>query len=305
MSDSKIEWTDKTWNPVTGCTKVSAGCKNCYAEKMARRLKAMGQEKYRYGFKVAIQPDCLDEPLRWKKPCRVFVCSMGDLFHDDVPDEFIWKVIEAAWKAKHHTFLILTKRAARMRDTLTKSCWWNNDTPQNIHLGVSVEDQATANERIGYLLTTPSAKKFVSIEPMLGPVDLTDISYYVEGNTISSAPPAERAVGASCHLDALDHREAYEYRMEPGCEGALDGVILGCESGPGARSMYPEWARKVRDDCKAAGVPFFLKQMKVDGKLVKMPYLDGVQHKELPYFTSPEMKSGQVSSSPLINTGTA
>ena len=158
MGKSKIEWTDKTWNPVTGCTKVSEGCRNCYAEKMAGRLKAMGQEKYKDGFAVRTHPDCLDEPLRWKKPCRIFVCSMGDLFHDDVPFYFIDEVMDAMFRSPQHTYILLTKRPRRMSeffeamsdDNHDGSPWRDVPNP-NIHLGVSVEDQEAADERIPYL----------------------------------------------------------------------------------------------------------------------------------------------------------
>lgn len=273
MGKSKIEWTDKTWNPVTGCTPISPGCKNCYAEKMARRLKAMGQKKYRDGFAVRTHIDCLDEPLRWGKPCLVFVCSMGDLFHDDVPTDFILTVFfTISVVAPHHTYLILTKRAERMEAFFTR-----RRPPENIYVGVSVEDQKTANERVPHLLRIPDVKRFVSAEPLIDAVHLNHIAC---DSKVEYAP-----TGRFCHINALTGR-MYKYNskhtsvidMFP----ALDGVIVGCESGKEQRPMKDDWARNVRDECKDAGVPFFLKQMKVDGKLVKMPHLDGVQHKELP-----------------------
>ena len=270
MGKSKIEWTDKTWNPVTGCTKVSAGCKNCYAERMSKRLAGRFGYPADDPFKVTLHPGRLEEPLRWRKPCRVFVCSMGDLFHDDVPDDFIDYVFAVMALVEKHTFIVLTKRPKRMLEYMKTADWGhrantvtdsyirrlNNSLYSNgeivpplpnIHLGVSVEDQATANERIPYLLQTPAAKRFISIEPMLGPVDLTKISWRPREGTIiqGTCLGTDGRVFSPC-----------------GASGkGLDGVILGGESGPGARPMHPDWARKVRDDCKAAGVAFFFKQL--------------------------------------------
>jgi len=171
MGTTKIDWAEKSWNPVTGCTPVSAGCANCYAAKMAKRLAG------RYGypaddpFRVTLHEDRLEEPLHWRKPSRVFVCSMGDLFHEDVPEDVIWQVIEKAWQAKQHTFLLLTKRPRRMADVLTHSMLWLNDTPPNIWIGTSIENQQTAYERIPHLLNAPAAVRFVSCEPLLGFAD--------------------------------------------------------------------------------------------------------------------------------------
>ncbi|SLG33563.1 bacteriophage protein gp37 [Mycobacteroides abscessus subsp. abscessus] len=226
---TKIEWTDSTWSPVTGCDKVSPGCDNCYPN----------------GFGVTLRPERLGEPLRWRKPRRVFVNSMSDLFHKDVPDEFIAKVFGVMARAPQHTFQILTKRPGRMRSLLgdrvdgaqplleaateeeTATAIYDAPWPlPNVWLGVSAEDQKWAEVRIPVLLDTPAAVRFVSAEPLLGPIDLTRRG-----------------------LLAPDE-----------CERRLDWVIVGGESGRGARPMHPEWARSLRDQCTAAGVPFFFKQ---------------------------------------------
>lgn len=186
MSNSKIEWTDKTWNPVTGCTKYSAGCANCYAETMANRLKAMGIEKYKNGFDVTMHDvDTLEEPLKWKKPCRVFVCSMSDLFQDEVPFGFISDVMAVAFGANRHTFLFLTKRAKRMYDFFAPKVM----IPGNFELGVTVENQ-DAKERIEWLRKIQPATqrwqvtRFLSCEPLLedlGELDLSGISRVIVG----------------------------------------------------------------------------------------------------------------------------
>ncbi len=288
MPKSKISWTDETWNPVTGCTKVSAGCANCYAERMAKRLKAMGQKKYRNGFKLTLHPDTVDDPLRWKRPRMVFVNSMSDLFHEEVPDEFIDTVFAVMALSPHHIFQVLTKRADRMaeyiggdrknnpgqhtrpalinfaaRDMHLKvpfasdrfldpgRCKW---PPPNVWMGVSVENQDAAGERIPHLLKCPAAVRFLSCEPLLGPVDL-----------------------AGC-MEPLG--VGYVERIPTGLEGGsvIDWVIVGGESGPGARPMDLDWARLIRDDCKAAGVPFWYKHAgakvgkgsdRLDGELIQ------------------------------------
>ena len=234
----KIEWCDETWNPISGCTKVSAGCANCYAERMAKRFVRKGisgrngrKIKALHFRSVLLHPDSLDRPLRWKKPRRVFVCSMGDLFHEDVPDEFIKRVWSVMAEAQRHTFMVLTKRPERMLAHLAgeQRRGWKRDWP-NIWLGVSAEDQRTADERIPLLLQTPAAVRFVSVEPMLGPVDFRKV-------------PGFNLAGQA-GVDLL--RNFW--------------VICGGESGPGARPMNPQWPRDLRDQCKAAGVPFLFKQ---------------------------------------------
>jgi len=208
---SAIEWTESTWNPVTGCTKISPGCKHCYAERMARRLKAMGQPNYANGFRLTLHKHALDLPLRWKTPQIVFVNSMSDLFHKNVPLEFVLKVFEVMNRADWHTYQVLTKRSGRLRE-LDRHLPWS----PHIWMGVSVETEKYAR-RIDDLRRTSAHLKFVSLEPLLGPMPRLDL------------------------------------------EG-IDWVIVGGESGPGARPMDPEWACDIRDQCVAANVPFFFKQ---------------------------------------------
>jgi protein gp37 len=161
---SGIEWTDATWNPVTGCTKVSPGCKHCYAERLALRLRAMGNPRYRNGFDVTLHPDQLDLPLRWRRPKRIFVNSMSDLFHEAVPDEYIRRVFEVMERADWHTFQVLTKRSERLARICRRLPW-----PPNVWQGVSVES-ARYVSRIGHLRKVPAAVRFVSVEPLLGPI---------------------------------------------------------------------------------------------------------------------------------------
>ena len=178
MAQSSIEWTESTWNPVTGCSKVSPGCKHCYAEVMAKRLHAMGQPNYRNGFEVTLQPHMLDKPLTWKKPQVIFVNSMSDLFHDEVPLEYIQRVFAVMEKANWHTFQVLTKRAERL-ETVAPSLPW----PSNVWMGVSVEN-ADYTHRIDHLRQTGATVKFLSVEPLLGPIpalDLTDIDWVIVG----------------------------------------------------------------------------------------------------------------------------
>lgn len=226
---TKIEYADVTWNPATGCSKISPGCKHCYAERMAKRLRGRFGYPKDDPFKVTLHPDRLDEPLHWRKPRRVFVCSMGDLFHEDVPYDFLASVYQTIWSAKQHCFLALTKRPDRMLDWHSRSAFLLNNPPANLWLGVTVEN-ADYEWRIPILLQTPAAMHFVSIEPMLGPVDIE--SYLIVGQ---DRPTSVMRKG-------------------------LDWLICGGESGPGARPMHPDWARQVRDDCVAAGVPFFFKR---------------------------------------------
>jgi protein gp37 len=178
LARSAIEWTEATWNPVTGCDKVSPGCKYCYAEVMARRLQGMGQPNYREGFRLTLQPQMLERPLTWRRPQMVFVNSMSDLFHKDVPLEFIAKVFETITRAHWHTFQILTKRAERLEELGPKLPW-----PQNLWMGVSVERQ-DYSYRIDHLRRTPAATPFLSLEPLLGPLprlDLRSIDWVIVG----------------------------------------------------------------------------------------------------------------------------
>jgi len=231
---TKIEWADKVWNPVTGCTKISEGCRNCYAERWALTM-LKNNSKYKNGFAVTCHEDSLEEPFRWKKPSRIFVCSMGDLFHEDVPFHFIDGIFEIMIYLRRHIFLILTKRPKRVLEyynstTIFDACGqW-----EHIWIGVSCENQATAQERISVLLTIPASHRFVSLEPLLGPVNLNNIKVK---NVFTSA--LSRGVLIS---------------------EKLDWVIVGGESGPGARPMHPKWANDIAHDCRSAKVPFFFKQ---------------------------------------------
>ncbi|MEO3947654.1 phage Gp37/Gp68 family protein [Gorillibacterium sp. CAU 1737] len=274
---SKIEWTDATWNPVVGCTKVSEGCRNCYAfELHGNRHKgkingAKLPEQYAKPFsEIQIFPDRLDQPLRWKRPRKIFVNSLSDLFHQDVPDDFIDEVFAVMALCPQHTFQVLTKRPQRMRDYLSKPSspyaidkladlsplmeQWGWMSPEdaaniappgsvlpkwpewplpNVWLGVTVENQQAADERIPLLLQTPAAIRWLSCEPLLGSVDLISagaINYEIV-NTWQST-------------------------MEP----LIDWVVVGGESGSKARPMHPDWVRSLRDQCQDAGVPFLFKQ---------------------------------------------
>jgi protein gp37 len=289
--NSAIEWTDATWNPVTGCTKVSAGCDHCYAETFAERWRGIPGHHFENGFDVTLRPDRLDQPLRWKRPRRIFVNSMSDLFHDDVPDMFITRVFDVMEEAKHHTFQVLTKRHARMRSFVkareqrlvdyaekfdhcpteamrnSPAAKWARQRavtpPANIWLGVSVEDQKWADIRVPALLDTPVAVRFLSCEPLLGPVN---IWRWIEG----ADPDAEcLTCGTEEFSDADGHPVLNEENGQTGewCDGPirpynrnLHWVIVGGESGHGARPMHPDWARGLRDQSTAAGVPFLFKQ---------------------------------------------
>lgn len=273
MSSTGIEWTDATWNPVTGCDKISPGCKHCYAEGVANRFWAKqyppvptiasGEPdgRDRRFTDVMTHEDRLDQPLRWKTPKKVFVNSMSDLFHEDVPDEFIDKVFAVMALAPKHTFQILTKRADRMRayfergpmgammaeDVLLQKIagagTMGHGWPlPNIWLGVSVENQEYADKRIPLLLQTPAAKRFVSYEPALGPVDF---------DSTHESDPCE-----SSFLGGIAGERIYD-----GQACAVDWVIVGGESGPGARAFDIAWARSVVQQCKAAGVACFVKQL--------------------------------------------
>lgn len=188
---SRIEWTDATWNPVTGCTKISPGCKFCYAEVMARRLQAMGQTRYRDGFTLTLQPDALEAPLRWRKPKVIFVNSMSDLFHKDVPDEYIVRVFEVMRRAEQHTFQVLTKRGDRLEALAPLLAW-----SPNVWMGVSVEDRART-DRVTNLQRVPAAVRFLSVEPLLEAIPdlpLKGIDWVIVGGESGRSPrPIEEA----------------------------------------------------------------------------------------------------------------
>jgi protein gp37 len=212
MSDkTAIQWTDSTWNPTTGCAKVSEGCRNCYADRLAHRLQAMGNPKFQNGFDVTIHPGALDQPRKWRRPRRIFVDSMSDLFHEDVPDDFVRQVFDVMAREERHTFQVLTKRPERAASLAAGLPW-----SPNIWLGVSVEDGRVLH-RVDALRSIPAAVRFLSIEPLIGPIGDLDLN-------------------------------------------GIHWVIVGGESGPGHRPCSPQWVRSVRDQCVAAGVPFFFKQ---------------------------------------------
>jgi len=251
MSDrSRIEWTDASWNPVRGCTKVSPGCARCYAETFAERFRGVAGHPYEQGFDLRLVPEKLAEPLRWRKPRRVFVNSMSDLFHEGVPDEFIESVARVMQAASWHTFQVLTKRSERMRNLLSgplafaaglPSVWW----------GVSVENRRHGLPRIEHLRAAPAPVRFLSVEPLLedlGEVDLRGISW----------------------------------------------VIVGGESGHGARPVNPDWVRSLRDQCGAADVPFFFKQWGGVVKSAAGRELDGKTHDDAPPSPAPTPPSNRV-----------
>ena len=228
---TKIEWCDETWNPITGCSPISAGCDNCYARRMARRLAGrFGYPETPNHFDVTFHPDRLDQPLKWKKPRRIFVCSMGDLFYEGVEDHQINSVFIRMVNTARHKYLILTKRPERMKDFISIGTGWRG-MMENIWLGVTAENQQTADERIPILLQIPAAVRFVSGEPMLEEIDLAP---YLGGYYLG-----EQSLGR---------------------RSALDWVICGPETGPGARECKPEWIEDLYEQCKAAGVPFFDKR---------------------------------------------
>ena len=303
MADNtKIEWTDATWNPITGCSVVSPGCKHCYAMRLAGTrmqhhpsragLAIDTKEGPVWNGTVRLNEQWLDQPLRWKKARKIFVCAHGDLFHENVPDEWIDRVFAVMALAPQHVFQVLTKRPERMRAYMdgaegrtasqalemapilkdisatglvfspgqSPSIYFKIWPLPNVWLGVSVEDQQRADERIPHLLATPAAVRFLSCEPLLGPVDLGTIQAprYV---------PEDHAL--DWKFNCLETGDYYQFQDSMGVwEGGdgpyrdhkIDWVIVGGESGPNARPMHPDWARQLRDQCAAAGVPFLMKQ---------------------------------------------
>ena len=237
---SRIEWTESSWNPVTGCTKASPGCAHCYAERMTRRLKAMGQPSYANGFRVTVHPHLVGLPSAWKQPQMIFVNSMSDLFHEKVPAAFIQRVLAATRSAHWHTFQVLTKRSERLLELDGEIEW-----PDNVWMGVSVENEDYAY-RVDDLRATHAKVKFLSLEPLLGPLD--DLN--LEG---------------------------------------IDWVIVGGESGPGARPMDAAWVRGIRDRCLKSGVPFFFKQWGGVRKKLAGRELDGRTWSEMPQRLEPTL----------------
>lgn len=287
-----IEWTDATWNPIRGCTRVSEGCRNCYAETVAARFSGPGQayhgfaDRDRAGSKwtgrVKTVWHMVDQPIRWQKPRRIFVNSMSDLFHPSLDIEelaSIYAVMVAAVHLRGHTMQVLTKRPDYMRQVLMQEQFWEtvnaqakslithhdflmrkrgetrampteygpNNPPPGIWLGTSVENQAAADERIPHLLATPAALRFLSCEPLLGPVDATRILRKSRGrhDRLHAFTGEWTSASTGCVVEEV---------------GTIDWVIAGGESGPGARPMHPDWARQLRDQCELVSVPFFFKQ---------------------------------------------
>jgi len=255
---------------------------NCYAERMASRLAAMGRPEYqglikggRWNGKVRVLPERLDQPLRWKKAARIFVDSMSDLFHENIDFGFIGLVYNVMLAAPQHTYIILTKRPERMVEFYHRrmETVWQTWYPSNLWLGVSVENQAAADERIPLLLQTPAAKRFISFEPMLEQIDAR---YYLNGCPEQVSSRSYVTLDMAMDAGNLDFEgmlysdDEWEQTAPP-----IDWVICGCESGTNARPFNMDWARDLKDQCAAARVPFFFKQGRVDGRLVKMPELDG------------------------------
>lgn len=239
MSDnSSIEWTDATWNPVLGCTKVSAGCARCYAERFSERFRGVAGHPFEQGFDLRLVPGKLDQPRRWRRPRRVFVNSMSDLFHPDVPEAYIADVGRVMSEVRRHTYQVLTKRHERMRSLLAGPLSWMAELP-NVWYGVSVENRRQGLQRLEALRQTPAALRFASVEPLLedlGEIDLTGI----------------------------------------------DWVIVGGESGPGARPMEESWVLNVREQCLRDDVPFFFKQWGGVRKHLNGRLLRGKTYDELP-----------------------
>jgi len=236
--NSKIEWTDATWNPIRGCTKVSAGCTHCYAETFAERFRGVPGHPFEQGFDLRLVPEKLDEPLKWRTPKMIFVNSMSDLFQEGVPDDYILSVVAKMTQANWHTYQVLTKRSERMADLLRTKLkfaakqshiWW----------GVSVENRHQGLPRVVCLRNAPARIRFLSVEPLLEDLG----SFSLKG---------------------------------------ISWVIVGGESGPGARPMDPEWVRLLRDRCRASGVPFFFKQWGGVRKSSTGRVLDGLTHDEFP-----------------------
>jgi len=281
-----IEWTESTWNPIRGCSRVSEGCRNCYAETVANRFKGPG-EPYegliarggQWNGKVMVAEHKMNEPLRWTRPRMIFVNSMSDLFHENVDFETIHRIMLVMQQAQHHTFQVLTKRPKRMLQFFK---WWGGEClrgfPEvmpNVWLGASVEDQQTAEERIPLLLETPAAVRWISAEPLLGPLALHP--YLQRGDhELREMDPMAAAMLSQGEEDGTAW-------VRP----AVDWVVVGGESGHNARPMHPDWARNIRDQCQVAGVPFLFKQW---GEFAPSP--DGGLPDQLPdsaghYFDEP------------------
>lgn len=280
--NTKIDWCDTVWNPIVGCSKISEGCKNCYAERFAKRNAKNPKTASKYApvvkwdGSVFFDEKALEAPLHWRKPRRVFVNSMGDLFHDNVPFEWFHEVWDIIKRCPHHVFYILTKRPENMVGRIEKVCsmerlgyakgFWSH-----VWLGVSVEDQKTADQRIPELLKIPGFKKFVSVEPMLGAIQLDDL---VKDKSEFSE---DHYSCLECDVDVEDDNDFHGETIK--------WVVCGGETGPGARLCNIQWVRDLRDQCSAAGVPFYFKGIGTafSHKLKPDYYLlDGNSHREIP-----------------------
>jgi protein gp37 len=236
---SSIEWTDTTWNPVRGCTKISPGCKHCYASTFAERFRGTPGHPFEQGFDLRLAPHKMEEPLHWSQHRRIFVNSMSDLFHEGIPDDYIHQVVTIMQRADWHTYQVLTKRPVRMKFLLDTSLFYLPARAKYIWWGTSVEDRKHGLPRVKILQESAARNKFLSIEPLLedlGQFDLTGISW----------------------------------------------VIVGAESGHGAREMKDGWVRSIRDQCLAAKIPFFFKQRAVGGLKIALPELDGKHWAQMP-----------------------
>ena len=262
MGATEIEWATDSWNPVTGCTPVSAGCAHCYAKRMSTRLRGRFSYPADEPFRVTLYPDRLDQPRHWRWPRRVFVCSMGDLFHPDVPFEFREKIWQTMFAATRHTYMILTKRPQRMAEEWhSLEClgrglaFWNGQPASHIWAGTTCEDQATANERLLWLQKCPAAVRFVSHEPALGRVDwqFTDwVCARCRGPVTRTQRLRHATIDcATCGPD--------QHFVKIFVGNDIDLIIAGGETGPGARPTHPNVFRSDRDQCVAAGVKFFFK----------------------------------------------
>jgi protein gp37 len=245
---TSIEWTDATWNPVTGCTKISAGCDHCYAERFSERFRGTRGHPFAHGFDLTLRPERLEQPLRWRSPRMIFVNSMSDLFHKDIPDGFIASVCDTMERANWHTFQVLTKRSSLMRDFLRRR-YGDRSGPVHMWFGVSIEDSGKKS-RIQHLRDAPAGVRFLSIEPLLG------------------------------RMGRLNLRD-------------IDWVIVGGESGPGARPIKVEWVREIRDQCNESGVAFFFKQWgglrpKSGGR-----ELDGQEYSDFPRIDRPFVEAAE------------
>jgi len=277
MDRTKIAWTDATWNPIVGCSKISAGCANCYAERMDKRIRAARGEEWREWsaanseYNVRVYPERIEQPLHWKKPRRIFVNSMSDLFHPFVPYWFINAVFEGMGNAPQHTFQVLTKRPEQMLKWYRITNFFGRrDYLSNVWLGVSVENQRAADERIPLLLQMPAAVRFVSCEPLL---DMIDLSKWF--------------------ADELPDVDSPRHWQKTANAIGINWVIAGGESGPKFRPMNLDWARSLRDQCVGADVPFFFKQ-ESGLRPATNPMLDGVEWHQFPRGKTTRRKSAVV-----------